>query len=80
MTSCTSNQEQHSILQIFNALFSSFSSEQKKDFLYWKNFTANGEVVSNEGIQKILKQVTNFPLDERKRNWKKAKKSRAMTM
>eukprot|EP00957_Ditylum_brightwellii_P080435 6117888-Ditylum_brightwellii.AAC.1 len=45
--------------RIPNALFSLFTSEQKKAFLRWKNCTANSESVSSEGIQKILKQTNS---------------------
>eukprot|EP00957_Ditylum_brightwellii_P065920 4998979-Ditylum_brightwellii.AAC.1 len=65
---CNSHQELRTLLQISNALFSSFSSEQKKDFLCLKNLTATGETVSNKEIQKILKQDTYVNSDEKKRS------------
>eukprot|EP00957_Ditylum_brightwellii_P019301 1456087-Ditylum_brightwellii.AAC.1 len=51
------NQDVRATLQIPNALFSSFLSDQKKAFLHWKNATVNGKSVTNEEITKLLKQV-----------------------
>eukprot|EP00957_Ditylum_brightwellii_P001711 132516-Ditylum_brightwellii.AAC.1 len=73
----SSNTDTQTKLQLPNALFSSFSSVQKKAFLKWKNSTVNGDRVSNEEIPEILRQEDTSS-NRKQRSKKKRKKSGAM--
>eukprot|EP00957_Ditylum_brightwellii_P022240 1678620-Ditylum_brightwellii.AAC.1 len=51
-----SDNDLRSALKIPNTLFTSFSLEQKRAFLHWKNVMVNGETIPNEDIIKMFKQ------------------------
>eukprot|EP00957_Ditylum_brightwellii_P143090 10902585-Ditylum_brightwellii.AAC.1 len=66
--------DKQSILQIPNALFASFSQDQKKAFLQWKNGTVYGESVANDDIGNILKKESSKNSGLRKRRESRAMK------
>eukprot|EP00957_Ditylum_brightwellii_P203759 15336078-Ditylum_brightwellii.AAC.2 len=64
--------------QLPNSLFGSFSNEQKKAFLRWKNATLQGEKVSNDEISKNLKRENTGTASGGRRGKNKKRKTCAM--